>query len=425
MKKVNLILENVLKNVKPSEDELRFINKSLEEFIRQFNLNARRLKIKVESFVGGSFAKNTVIRKDYYDVDVFIRFEKKYDEEKISELTKKILKKFSKNFKVIHGSRDYFRIRVGPKFFIEVIPVIKIDKPTQALNITDLSYSHVKYIKKKAKAKLIDDIRLAKAFCHANKCYGAESYINGFSGYSLELLICYYGSFLKFLRAAAKSKDKLIIDIEKKYKNKNIILMDVNSSKLQSPVVLIDPTFKQRNAAAALSEETFERFKKACKKFLRTPSEKAFEMEKTDLEKIRENAKKKKFEFILLEAKTNKQEGDVAGSKLLKFYNHLNEEIEKSFVVKNKGFNYNDKKGARYFFVVKSRKEIVLNGPMISQKENVKKFKKAHRRTFTKGKRVYAREKIDFDLERFIESWKKKNSKRMKEMGVIYLNMDK
>ena len=43
-------------------------------------------------------------------------------------------------------------------------------------------------------------IRIAKAFCHANNSYGAESYINGFSGYALELLVYYYGSFLKFIK---------------------------------------------------------------------------------------------------------------------------------------------------------------------------------------------------------------------------------
>ena len=418
--KVDSILNEVLEKIKPSGEELKFINGKLEEFIKQFNLNARKLKIKAESFVGGSFAKDTVIKKDYYDVDVFIRFDKVYNEEKISEFTARILKKFSNNFKTIHGSRDYFRIRAGPKFFIEIIPVMKVDKPTQALNITDLSYSHVKYVKRKAKGKTLEGIRLAKAFCHANKCYGAESYINGFSGYSLELLICYYGSFLKMVRAFAKAdRGKIVIDIERKYKTKNMIMIDVNSSKLMSPIILIDPTFKQRNAAAALSKETFERFKKACKKFLKNPSVKSFEVVKTDLEKVKKNALKNKNEFILLEAMTKKQEGDVAGSKLMKFHNHLTEEIERYFVVKNKGFNYNDKKAARMFFVVKSKKEIILNGPMVVQKDNVKKFKKAHKRTFVKGKKVYAKEKVGFDLKKFIESWKKKKSKRMREMSVV------
>jgi len=89
---------------------------------------------------------------------------------------------------------------------------------------------------------------------------------------------------------------------------------------------------------------------------LKTPSIKSFEIKKTDLEKIKQDAKKKKYEFVLIEAKTEKQEGDVAGSKLIKFYKHLNSEIEKFFEIKKKDFNYNGKKSARYFFVVKKRK---------------------------------------------------------------------
>jgi len=144
---------------------------------------------------------------------------------------------------------------------------------------------------------------------------------------------------------------------------------------------------------------------------------------------VKRNAVKNKNEFILLKAMTNKQEGDVAGSKLMKFYNHLTSEIEKFFVVKNKGFNYNDKKSARMFFVVKSKKEIVLSGPMVTQKENMKKFKKAHKRTFVKAypkgheKKIYAREKIIFNLKQFIISWKKKNTKKMRQMSVKKLEI--
>ena len=129
---------------------------------------------------------------------------------------------------------------------------------------------------------------------------------------------------------------------------------------MQSPIILIDPTYKQRNVLAALSKETFERFKKDCGKFLKNPSIKAFEIKKTDLEKINEDAKKKKFEFILIEIKTDKQPGDIAGSKLLKFYKHFNYEINKFFEIKNKGFNYNREKSARYFFVVKKKDELLI-----------------------------------------------------------------
>ncbi len=448
-KKTNLILKEVLERVEPPKEELEIIEKYLKEFLKKFEKRLRVLKINAEIFVGGSFAKNTLIKKNKYDIDIFIRFDKKYKDE-ISNLTKKIIRNF-KNVSLVHGSRDYFRIKMNSYFFIELIPVIKVKNPKEAENITDLSYSHVNYIRKRLKSKrILDEVRIAKAFCYANNCYGAESYINGFSGYSLELLIYYYGSFIKFIKVVSKinaqksrisgatksktalsrrkeqdfvGKKKIIIDIEKKHKNKQSILMDLNSSKLNSPIILIDPTYKQRNALAALSKETFERFRKDCKKFLKAPSIKAFEIKKTDLEKIKENARKKKLEFVLIEAKTSKQTGDVAGSKLLKFYRHLNHEIGKFFEIKDREFDYDEEKSAKYFFVVKNKKEILIRGPSIKDLKNIKKFKKKHRTSFFKSGRIYAQESSPKNLKKFIENWKEKNKERIKDMSINGLSI--
>ena len=422
-KSVNSILKQVLEKIKLSEKESEIIKNSLKEFLKDFEGRLQSLKIDAEIFVGGSFAKGTMIKKEHHDIDIFIRFNPKYKEEEISKLLGKSLKG-TKNVLKIHGSRDYFRIKINPHLCIELIPVIKVRNPKQARNITDLSSSHVKYIKHKVKSeKILDEIRLAKAFCYANHYYGAESYINGFSGYALELLIYYYKSFLKFIRAVSKIDDKLIIDIEKLHKNKQFVLMDLNSSKLTSPIVLIDPTYKQRNALAALSEETFEEFKKTCKEFLQTPRLESFELQKIDLNKIKNNAKTKKYEFILILAKTNKQPGAVAGSKLLKFHKHLNQEISNFFEVKNKGFDYSGKKSAKYFFVVKNKKETLAEGPNFKDKKNVEKFKKKHKHTYVKSGKIYAKEKIKFNIKEFIKSWKDKNKQRIKEMYINELKV--
>ncbi|MAH03407.1 hypothetical protein CMI39_01325 [Candidatus Pacearchaeota archaeon] len=414
-KKINSILKEVLEKVTPSKDELNKIKEDLDRFLKEFK---KRNNLNVEVFVGGSLAKNTLIKKDVYDADIFVRFNKKYKDSEISGLTNKILKKFTKST-IVHGSRDYFKVKLNPIFYLEIIPVIKVKNPKNARNITDLSYSHVKDINQRLKSKkILDEIRLAKAFCYANNCYGAESYIKGFSGYSLELLVYHYGSFLKFIKEIVKNKDKVIIDIEKHYKNKQNVLMDINNSKLQSPIILIDPTYKQRNALAALSYETFEKFKKNCRDFLKNPSLKSFEVRKIDLSKIKKNAIRNKLEFILIKINTNKQEGDVAGTKLLKFHNHLTKEIEKFFLVKNNGFLYNQKKSAECFFVVKSKKEILHEGPNIKQKENIKNFKKKHKNTFIKKNKIYAKEKITFNIKKFILDWKKKNNRKISGMYI-------
>ncbi|MBU3907262.1 MAG: hypothetical protein KKA64_03350 [Nanoarchaeota archaeon] len=461
-KQLNLILKNVLQKINPPEQEMGEIDQIVKDFSKQFKEHAKKNKITAEVFIGGSFAKKTMIKKDYYDIrnlvqtipfkaslisehpkvqnkphfkredktqelydiDIFVRFDKKYMDKDISILTQKILKSFAKNTERIHGSRDYFNIRISPLCCLEIIPVMNINNPKEAQNITDLSYSHVNYINKKIKQKdILDEIKIAKAFCYANKCYGAESYINGFSGYSLELLVCYYGSFLKFIKELAKEKKagKIVIDIEGDYKNKQSVLMDVNSSKLQSPIILIDPTFRQRNALAALSEETFDKFKKACRKFIKSPGEKLFEVEKTDLEKIKRGADKKKLEFILLEIKTDKQEGDIAGSKLFKFYNHLNQELTRFFDIKDRGFNYNDKHSARCYFIAKRKKEVFIIGPSVKQAKHVKAFERVHKNYSIRKGRVYAKENVNFSLRGFITLWKKVNAQKMKDMSVIGL----
>ncbi|MDP2672786.1 MAG: hypothetical protein Q8O84_03160 [Nanoarchaeota archaeon] len=433
-KKTGDTLKEVLIKVDPSKEDLKKINESLKQFKEKIEKQIKRHKLNAVIFEGGSFAKKTLIKKNNYDIDIFIMFSEKFRGQNISKLTEKLLKGF-KEVSVIHGSRDYFQINKSKDFFIELVPVIKVNDPKKAENITDLSYSHVKYINKKIKSqKILDEIKIAKAFCYATKTYGAESYINGFSGYSLELLVYYYKGFLNFIKAVAgydPRKGKLIIDIEKHYKNKNDVLLDMNSSKLGSPIILVDPTYKQRNAIAALSKETFERFKQASKKFLKNPSIKNFEIKKIDLEKIKKDALNKKNEFILLELKTQKPAGAVAGSKFLKFYNHLENEIspkgvssgERFYEIKNKGFEYNQENNAICFFAVKPKKEIVIEGPFIKDKNNIKKFKKLHKKTFYKSNKIYAREKINFSLNEFIKNWKKKYQKKIIEMSISWMNV--
>ena len=75
--------------LKPTYEELLIINKSLNETLEVLKKRLKKLKIDAEIFVGGSFAKNTVIKKDHYDVDIFIRYSNKHSED-IKVLTKKL-----------------------------------------------------------------------------------------------------------------------------------------------------------------------------------------------------------------------------------------------------------------------------------------------------------------------------------------------
>lgn len=419
------VLEKVMEKVIPGKEELAEIAEKCKAFVMHLKKQAKAKKINVEIFVGGSFAKGTIIKKENYDIDIFARFDRKLKEKNISELAKKMLAG-TKDAQEVHGSRNYFRIKSGKNIFIEVVPVLKVKKPEEAENITDLSSFHVTYIGKKLKSqKIINDVRIAKAFCHANNCYGAESYIRGFSGYGLELLVYHYNGFLNFIKASAKMKkgEKTVIDIEKQYKGKAQVLMDINAAKLSSPIILVDPTYRQRNVLSALSEETFEKFRTACIKFLKNPSENAFEQKKLDLDSVRKSVVAKNLDFIALKATTGKQEGDIAGTKLAKFFRHLKGELESQFIIKDSGEEYSGKKTSVYYFAAIPKKEIIKKGPETKDQKNANAFRKMHKHVFIKNKRLYAKDKAMHSVKDFLNLWEQKNKKVLEDMSIKELRV--
>lgn len=413
MTKLKKILKEALNKIKPHEDEIKQINEKTNVFVKKLSSILKNKKILAEVFLGGSFAKNTFIKKRKYDIDLFVRFEKKYKDKEISRLLGRVV---PKGFRIIHGSRDYFSLRSG-NIEYEIVPVLKILHPGDAVNITDLSYFHVNYIKKKINASknLADEIRLAKAFAYSLGCYGAESYINGFSGYALELLVAHYKSFISFIRVFSKIKPGEVIDSAKHYKNKEQARKKLNASKLYGPLVLIDPTFKERNALAALSLDTFGKFQEACKIFLKNPSISFFEFKdkKIDFEK-KYSSKIERIEFT-----TKKQSGDIAGTKLKKFYKYFLRELDKFFYIKDGLFDYNeDKNSAAFLIVCEPKKERVINGPPMNMPEALKHFAKHHKKIIDKYGRAYAIEKNKLNFKQFVRDFLRERKKTIREMGI-------
>jgi len=405
MKTIEKLKQKILGSIKPSSEDESEIKKQTDSFLEKLNSEFRKMRIKAKAETGGSFAKGTTIKKKRYDVDIFAVFDKKYKSDEISAILEKVLKKLAKAEK-LPGSRDYFSVNfetLGNKnvsgaqeingfsgFRIEIVPVIKISSPKEAKNITDLSLMHVRYITNaiKNKKKLGDEIRLAKALCYANECYGAESHIKGFSGYSLEILTNYYGSFENLVKNAAKWKDKLVIDPKKYYKGKNALL-ELNEAKTLSPLVLIDPVQKDRNAAAALSEEKFNVFRQICKKFMKKPSESFFEKKKTDESKIIEKARKGKMEIYRASAESSKIKEDIAGSKLLKLFEMIKRNFESEGYKLAAEWEFSDKKAKMWFSVKKPEKNL-RQGPFIEMKKHADEFRKKYKKAFVKKGRLFA-----------------------------------
>ena len=415
---LNKVLSNVQKQYTPDNESVVKLKRRLQEFVFLLERELKKEKINADVFIGGSFAKGTMIKKEKEEIDIFIRYP--LNDEEISEKTDKVLQKISVDVKSVHGSRDYFQIPLENGTFFEVIPVKRIKNVKEAQNITDLSAFHVAYVKKALakNKKLVGEIRLAKAFCHAQNVYGAESHIQGFSGYALELLVIQYKGFVKFLQAMIKAKDQVILFDKKQYKNKQILLMEVNSAKLVSPIVFVDPTCKDRNALAALSKETFEQFQDSARKFLKSPSTKHFEKQIVDFSSLERKAKSKRLEFVLVEIETDRQEGVIAGSKLLKFSKFLEQVISSKFKIVEKKFYYANGKTAQFGVSVKPLKKSLRRGPGAKDKKHVQAFRQEHKKAFLKKKRWYCEEIIEKNLKAFLENWKMKNYAQLQGMSV-------
>jgi len=408
------ILKKQIELIKLDKEIMKKINRVSKDFCDELKKSIKNKKIKAEVFIGGSLAKNTLVKTDdnSYDVDIFVRFDKKYEEKEISKLLEKVI---GNKAKKVHGSRDYYQILID-NIILEIIPVIKISKPEQARNVTDLSYFHVRYVlgKINKSKKLADEIIIAKAFSHAQKCYGAESYIHGFSGYALELLIIHYGSFLNFIKAISKSeKDKIIIDDGKFFKDKKKVLIEVNESKLISPIILIDPTFKERNALSGLSLETFDRFRKVCKDFLENPSPDFFKKKSVYCEfKDYKNLK-------TICVKTDKQSGDISGTKSKKFFDFFIFQAEKEFVIKKSGFDYDENKNIAYYYLIVDKKpDETIRGPPIIRVEHLTAFKKAHGDAFVKDNYAWVKVSHDISFESWLKKFLEKDKRVLESMSI-------
>lgn len=378
------ILQEVLKDIVPDEEEKRAVLSNINRFLGKIN----SLIGDARAVLGGSMAKGTWL-KGVYDADIFVQFPyKKYASktEQLSDILEQRIKKHFPRISRLHGSRDYFQIQQKGITY-EMIPILKIANANQAKNITDISPLHAKWVKKRTKD--IDQIRLVKAFCKAQAVYGAESYIRGFSGYVVEILAIYYGSFAKLVREAAKWKPKTMIDPMRYHKN---IMFELNQSKLVSPLVLIDPVQAGRNTAASLSLENYQKFVNSCQAFLKNPSMEFFvkrELTKYSLQKM---AGKNMLLFISVAATPGKE--DVVGGKLLKVFNFFASKLEQhDFRVLDKSWEYDKKTSAILWFIVHP-KELPLEqhwlGPPLRSKVNVEAFKKKYKKTYVKGKRIFA-----------------------------------
>ncbi|MBL7050731.1 nucleotidyltransferase domain-containing protein [Candidatus Woesearchaeota archaeon] len=380
------LLKNVLGKIKPNG-----VDREINRFLDKLEKLVKKSSLDVKVFACGSIAKGTFLRGDH-DVDIFMKFNMKYVDEDISVLLMDILEPLKPE--LVHGSRDYFKI--VDKFCFEIVPVLDIKDVGDAKNVTDMSPMHVDWVIKNSDVGLRDDIRLAKQFCKGIGVYGAESYIKGFSGHVLDILVIHYGGFLNFLKSAVGWSGKVIVDHHNIYGGN--ALKEMNKSKLISPLIVVDPIMPERNAAAALGKDKFKLFIDNAKSFLDNPSADFFKIKKIDVDELRKMSAGNVLVLFDVTALDGKE--DVVGAKLLKVFEHIGVAFRKhEFTLIGDGWEWDKSKKALFWYILKKEvlsDEYEWSGPPLSEESRVENFKKKYANTYVREGKIYTKLKRKF-----------------------------
>lgn len=366
-----------------------------EEFLARLNTALASVKdTTVQAVLGGSYAKGTYLQG--YDIDIFLCCKDNPVPAIITAIHTALVQEFAEretDIKIVHGSRDYFHI-IYKKKTIELVPVKKIVDPIQAENMTDCSQLHVAYVQSKLSEEQKQEVRLAKIFFKAQGLYGAESYINGFSGYILELLLVHYKTFDALIDALAHFEEQTILDPAKLYASTQDIKQELDLAK-QGSLILIDPTQRQRNAAAALSDDVYAKAVHIARQYLAAnEDDKKHMFVQVDLvAQAQQQVQEYGCSYTQISFQTlNESSRDVAYTKAKKACEYIAKRIEKN------GFTL-----LHEYFVAKQNVMIFLTnpqqlsshtvqkGPLLwSKQENIAQFTAKYKNIFLDGKQLCA-----------------------------------
>ena len=401
--------DDVLNLIKPTENEKTIIYSVINKFIRRLKRNSKKLDLDVDFFIGGSFGKDTFL-KTSSDIDIFARFDLKYENDSLSNFLESILKMSKIKFKKQKGSRDYFSYRYsygGLILNFEIVPnyfIPDINSLNLVLNSTDVSPLHVDFLKKKflKNENLKDEIRITKQFFKAKKLYGAESYINGFSGHSIDILVSYYGSFEALINAGKSWKEQEIIDVNNFYESGDEVLDKIGDDK-KSNLILIDPIIKERNAARALDNENYCKFILLCNNIKKLEMD-DFVVKKPNIKGILESnynfSKRNNLKFLAYKVKFEivSESEDIVGTKLLKIHTKLKKYfLSLDFSLFRDNFVVDIEDGICLMIFLFEKTELPkikkIIGPSVFMKKAVDNFLKAHNNYFIENSKILIYEK--------------------------------
>ncbi len=365
------ILKLISSEVTPKPEEREALERAVSEITRKLQDIRDRYGWRYEVMHLGSTARDTWLSGSR-DIDIFLAFPLDEGESAMEEIGVRAgIEVSGGRYKLLYSSHPYVRVE-HRGFEIDIVPCYRITDVSQLRSAVDRTQLHQKYLEEKLTPELCSDIRLMKAFARGVGVYGAEAKTRGFSGYLLELIVLYYGSFLEAIKEASMWKPPIVIDIEGYYAPREA------REVFDSPIIVVDPVDRRRNAAASVSKQALSAFIAASSLFLARPSIAFFKPPQKKLpDKVESH-------FAIVAFKLTRAPPDVQWSQLEKTCNKVRAYLEEqgAQVLGASFWTDEDIRGALAFKFASWQipEARVHYGPFVWQKEESLKFIDKHLR---------------------------------------------
>jgi len=423
MSLINDVLNEVLKEISPTPQELTLINNLTNMLKELLQKKAKELNIhftKIEP-QGSTGIKRTQLKGDF-DLDLFIGLDYDNYKPKYTGLSKNKLKKESKkdflelckrwilksltkeefhNPRLLYAEHPYVTVDYlsgDIKIKIDIVLYFDLDlnyiKEYGPITAVDRSPWHGRFVKDELSLKQKDEVRLLKQFFKACFSYGDKSAVGkvGFIGYSAELLIYYYKTIQNLFDNFDNLWNKPL-----DYYNRDIKELRKITHFQNEYLIIIDPIDKNRNVASAISERAYKYCNQRIKEFMNNPSKRFFKIESLPEVDISDpnDILLSKIYIIELINKDTDIHYTINRDKLYSIGDYIKSNGEKELSHEEKfgkiefevyfDDNINEYNIAIYCKKPEISKTYLRRGPPIKEKSHVEKFKKRNPNYFEKN----------------------------------------
>jgi len=454
MTNVSEILETVLKQIIPTNQELTLINNIVEKLKSLLEKKAKELKIdytRIEPH-GSTGIKQTQLRNDF-DIDLFVGLNYDLYKSKYEGLSKNKFKKASKkdflmlcnewvikslppevfyNPRLLYAEHPYVTvdyISEAIKLKVDIVLYFDLDlefiKENGPKTAVDRSPWHGRFVRDELSIHQKNDVRLLKQFFKSCHSYGDKSAVGkvGFFGYSAELLIYYFGTIQKLFENFDSLKQNPL-----DYYKRNTRELEEIVHFQNDYLIITDPIDKNRNVASAISEKAYKYCNQRIKDFLSNPSIKFFQVQAIPETDLSDSGHPFLSKIYILEFKSinDSVHYTIHRDKLYSLGDSIKANGEKEYSHAERFTNiifevYFEDKINEYNLAIFCEKPVISNtyirrGPFIKDKFHADKFKAKHPDYFEKDGYLWCETKRKFTeflnyLNNFIKNKKIDNLK--------------